>query len=160
MRPTLLSRPFVLVAVANLFVCIAVFLLVHLPGFFLELGAGEAEIGRIMSTSYLAAVVAAPFFGRLMDARGRRGVILGGASLFLLCVLLYFTVERISWFVYVLRALEGLAATMLYTSLFTYAADHVPESRRTEGLALFGNEGKDWIAHFGAYMPDALRSPR
>ncbi|MDD9935166.1 MAG: hypothetical protein OXT09_16255, partial [Myxococcales bacterium] len=34
-RPALLTQPFILVAVANLFICIAGFLLVHLPGLFL-----------------------------------------------------------------------------------------------------------------------------
>jgi predicted MFS family arabinose efflux permease len=57
--------------------------------------------------------------------------------------------------------LHGLAEAMLFTALFTYAADCVPAARRTEGLALFGVSGMlpislgallgDWILARGDY---------
>lgn len=149
------TRPFVFAAVANLVLSVAGSLFLHLPGFFRELGAAEAEIGRIMATSAFVATFVGPPLGRLMDARGRRVVVLGGAVLYLATVALYFTVERISPWVYALRALEGLAGTMLYASLFTLGADHVPAERRTEGLAIFGASGLLPLA-FGSTLGDYL----
>lgn len=154
-RPALFTRPFVLAALANLCMCIAGFLFVHLPGLLQELGAGEAQIGRIMATSALVAVAVGPLLGRVMDERGRRVVIVAGAALFLVAIALYFAVDRISPFLYAVRALEGCAGTMLYASLFTYAADHVPAERRTEGLAIFGASGLLPIA-LGSALGDAI----
>ncbi|MFL6712832.1 MAG: MFS transporter, partial [Sulfurifustis sp.] len=72
----LYTRAFVFAAVATLMLSLSGFLFVHLPGYLHALGAGEAEIGRIMSAQAIGAIVAWPFVGRAMDARGRRIVIL------------------------------------------------------------------------------------
>jgi len=140
-RPALLTRPFVLVALTNLSVCIGGFLLIHFPGFLKDLGAGEAEIGRIMALSPLMGLLLGPFIGRTMDRRGRRVVILAGSVLETLTIGLYFTLDSIGPWLYVVRLLHGSAGAMLYMAMFTYAADVVPAARRTEGLALFGASG-------------------
>jgi len=73
---------------------------------------------------------------------------------------LYLTVTSIGPWIYLIRVLHGVAQAMLFTALFTYAADCVPERRRTEGLMMFGVSGMmpialsgilgDWIlAHWG-----------
>jgi MFS family permease len=138
---SLFTRSFVLAAIAHAMLNIAGFLFVHLPGFLQELGAGEAEIGRIMATQALGAILAWPFVGRAMDAHGRRIVILAGVALFTAVVALYLTVHGLGFRIYAVRLLDGVAATMWYTALFTYAADLIPPERRTEGLALFGVSG-------------------
>jgi len=51
--------------------------------------------------------------------------------------------------IYVVRILHGVGEAMLFTALFTYAADCVPERRRTEGLMLFGVSGMLPIALSG-----------
>ena len=51
------------------------------------------------------------------------------------------TVEALGPWIYTVRVLHGFAEAMLFTALFTYAADHVPRSRRTQGLAFFGVSG-------------------
>jgi predicted MFS family arabinose efflux permease len=131
----------VLAALANALLNFAAFLFVHLPGFLQQLGAGEAEIGRIMATQAVGAIAAAPFAGRAMDTRGRRIVILVGVALFVAAVAMYLTIRALNPFVYVVRMLDGAATTMWYTALFTHAADLVPVERRTEGLAIFGVSG-------------------
>jgi len=56
-------------------------------------------------------------------------------------IALYLGVDAIGPLILGTRVLHGLAEALLFTSLFTYAADHVPASRRTEGLAIFGVSG-------------------
>ena len=141
MRPPLFTRAFILAALANSLLNFAAFLFVHLPGFLQELGAGEAQIGRIMAGQAMGAIAVAPFAGRAMDMRGRRVVILTGVALFVAAVAMYLTIRSLSLFAYAVRALDGAATTMWYTALFTYAADLVPVERRTEGLAIFGISG-------------------
>lgn len=141
LTPPLVTRAFVLAALANTMVSLAGSLFVHLPGFLQQLGAGEAHIGRIMAAQALGAILAWPLVGRAMDAHGRRVVILAGVALFVGVVGLYLSIHALGPGVYAVRLLDGIAAMMWYTALFTYAADLVPAQRRTEGLALFGVSG-------------------
>jgi predicted MFS family arabinose efflux permease len=90
-----------------------------------------------------------------MDRRGRRGVILTGGVLNTIVCSLYLTLHAMGPWVYVLRMLHGLAEAMLFTSLFTVAADLVPAGRRTEGIALFGVSGMLPVA-LGGLLGDAL----
>ena len=153
--PPLFTRAFVLAWLVNALLNFAAFLFVHLPGFLQQLGAGEAQIGRIMGAQALGAIVAWPLAGRAMDARGRRVVILAGVALFVVVVGLYLSIDSLGPGVYAVRVLDGVAATLWYTALFTYAADLVPVERRTEGLAMFGVSGLVAIG-LGAQSGDVI----
>jgi hypothetical protein len=60
--PALFTHGFILAALANSLLNFAAFLFVHFPGFLQQLGAGEAQIGRIMAAqaalAFFVAVVA------------------------------------------------------------------------------------------------------
>src|SRR5262245_20994476 len=105
-KPVLWTRPFVLVALANLFVNLAGSFSLHLPGFLQQLWAREAEIGSIMSLHALAALGAGPLIGRMMDRRGRCAVIRAGAALFVVASALYLFIERLGPFVYCVRIVD------------------------------------------------------
>jgi len=154
-RPSLYTRAFVAAALATLMLNLANVLFVHLPGLLQRLGAGEAEIGRIMAAQALGAIIAWPFVGRAMDARGRRRVILGGCLLFIVVIVLYLYIDALGPFVYGIRVLDGMAHTMWYTALFTHGADLVPAQRRTEGIAIFGISGMITVA-LGAQFGDII----
>jgi MFS family permease len=134
----LYTRSFALCALANFAQAVSFSLFLHFPGFLKELGAGESEIGVLVALTALSAVALGPFFGRLMDRRGRRPVIIGGNLLNVGVVGCYVTFPDLSPALYVVRVLHGVAGTMLYSSLFTYAADIIPPARTAQGLALFG----------------------
>ena len=136
-----MAPAFFFAAAANAVLSFAGALFLHLPGFLQELGAGEARIGRIMAAQAVGAIVAWPFVGRAMDTRGRRVVIRLGVALFVAASGMYLLVHSLGPLVYAIRLLDGVASIMWYTALFTYAADLVPQQRRTEGLALFGVSG-------------------
>jgi len=82
-------------------------------------------------------------------------VILTGCSLFVVVIVLYLCISALGPFVYVVRLLDGVAATMWYAALFTHGADLVPAQRRTEGLAIFGASGLITIG-LGAAFGDAI----
>jgi MFS family permease len=140
-RERLFSGPFVLCTLSNLFQALSFNLFLHFPGFLKELGAGALQIGLLFSLTAVAAIAVRPTLGRVMDARGRRGVILVGNALNSAVMALYLTVDAIDAWIYVVRILHGLAEAMLFTALFTYAADCVPKQRRNQGLMLFGVSG-------------------
>ena len=68
-------------------------------------------------------------------------MILAGNIVNVLAVALYLTVDSLGPQIYVVRAMHGIGEASLFTALATYAADVVPVSRRTQGLALFGVSG-------------------
>jgi len=154
-RDRLLSGPFVLVSLSNLFQGVAFNLFLHFPGFLSELGAREAQIGLLFGVSSVASIVVRPKLGQVMDTRGRRGVILVGNALSVVATALYLTVHTLGPWIYFVRILHGLAQAVLFTVLFTYAADCVPEKRRMQGLMLFGVSGMLPIA-LGGLLGDAL----
>lgn len=136
-----ITRDFSLAWLASFFEGLSWSLFIHLAGFLALLGASETQIGWIFGVSAAAAVAIRPIIGRAMDTYGRMPVIHVGNVLNVVAVLLYFTVTTIGPWVYFVRILQALALATLFSALFTYGADVVPESRRTEGFALFGVSG-------------------
>ncbi len=145
----LFTRPFLLCFSANLLQGIAFNLFLHFPGFLHQLGADDVGIGFVSSLTAVAAIALRPPIGRVMDRRGRRVVVLVGGALNSVVLALYLTVDAVGPWLYAVRIAHGLAEAMLFSSLFTYAADHVPAGRRTQGLALFGVSGMLPIALAG-----------
>lgn len=154
-REPLLTRAFCLVALANFFQGTGFNLFLHLPGFLDQLGASAVGVGWITSITAVAAIGVRPQVGRVMDTRGRRVVILAGNGLNVVAVGSYLLVDSIGPLIFCVRIVHGLGEALLFTSLFTYAADLVPESRRTEGLALFGVSGMLPIS-VGGVLGDAV----
>ena len=151
----LLTRAFALVSLANLTQSLAFNLFLHFPGFLHDLGADDLEIGILFGLTAAVAVLARPPVGRAMDVRGRRVVILVGGALHALVCALYLTVSDMGPWVYLVRVAHGVAEALLFTALFTYAADLVPTRRLTEGLALFGVSGMLPIA-LGGILGDLI----
>lgn len=131
----------------------AIHLQLHLPGFLQELGGGEAYIGQTSAAFSIAALVSYPVVGWLMDWKGRRVIIIAGGVLHILVASLHLTLDSLGPWVYVVRSLYGICEAMLFASLIAFAADTVPTSRRTEGLALFGLAGLLPIA-FSGFLGD------
>lgn len=137
----LFSRAFALAFVANFLHSLALFGYLQLPGFLAERDTNELMIGVVMGTMAAAAVGLRPWVGRLLDTRGRRVVARWGSMLHLGVTLAYLGVDAVGPYLFVVRIVHGVAQAMLFSTLFTIAADVVPASRRTEGIALFGVSG-------------------
>ena len=137
----LLTGPFLLSSAANFLQSLAFNLYLHLPGYLKDLGADEVRIGLVFSLTAATAIGSRPWVGRIMDAEGRRVVILTGGVLNVIVCGLYLTVHDLGPWLYVVRIAHGIGEAMLFAALFTHAADLVPPARRTEGIALYGVSG-------------------
>ena len=140
-RPPLFTRGLALAFAANFLQGTAFNLFLNLPGFLVGLGASKTEIGLIWGVTAAAAIAVRPAVGRIMDQRGRRTIFLLGGVLNVLVCGLYLTVRTIGPWIAIIRILHGLSEAMLFSGLFTDAADRIPVARRTEGIALFGISG-------------------
>jgi MFS family permease len=140
---------------ANLLQGLAFNLFLHLPGFLHDLGANDTEIGFLAGLTAFAAVVLRGPLGPLMDRHGRRGVIWVGGALMVASLTLYLVVDAVGPLLVVVRILHGISEAILFTALFTYAADVVPTKSRTQALALFGVSGMLPIS-LGGVLGDAL----
>ena len=138
---TLLNRSFVLVWFAAVTEGLSWALFLHFPGYLNDLGASEVQIGVIVGVASLTSIAVRPWVGQASDTRGRRPLILLGNAINVLALLLYLTVDALGPWLYVVRIIHGIGIGILFPVLFTYAADVVPEDRRTQGLALFGVSG-------------------
>lgn len=150
-KERLLTRDFLLVSLANLFQGLSFFLFLHLPRFLADMGANEVIIGLLVGLTAIASIAIRPAVGKAMDTKGRRPVILAGGAVNVAAALAYLTITSIGPWLYVVRIVHGMAEAAMFTSLFTYGADVVPQSRRTEGLALFGASGLLPIALSGLF---------
>jgi MFS family permease len=132
---------FTLCFVAHGLQAIAFNLFLPFPKRLNELGANDVVIGAAASLTGLAAVLARPSIGRAMDRAGRRAVVLVGGALHVVATALYLGIDRVGPLLVATRFLHGIAEAMLFSALFTFAADYVPARKRTQGLALFGVSG-------------------
>jgi MFS family permease len=140
-QPPLWTRPFLLAFMASFLNSLVLHLYVHLPGHLSLLGADHLHIGIIMAIMAAAGLLARPLVGRTMDTRGRRLVAVGGGVLHVVAAALYLAYDSIGPLIYFIRVVHGLAEAALFSVMFTIAADLVPPSRRTEGMAVFGVSG-------------------
>ena len=109
----------------------------HLNG----MGATRTQIGVIMATSAIGGLTMRPVIGWALDTVGRKPTLIVGTVTLALGIALLGVPQDLSPMLYAARIIYGVGSACLFTGYFTLAADIIPESRRTEGLALFGVSG-------------------
>lgn len=129
-----------------------------LPLYLDHLGASRAQVGQIMATSAVGGLALRPLAGWALDTWGRRPTLMVGTVVLVCAMGMVGLVDRIGWLIYVQRLLLGVGVGTLFTGYFTFAADIIPPSRRTEGIALFGISGLLPLA-FNAFVSDLGVAP-
>ena len=133
-----LSKPFLIVAVAN-FLCFLNFAFFFLlPVWVLEHGGGEETVGRVAGAAGIAGLVALPFIGWLLDRFGRRRFMINGALVAAFCSLGFVWIDEIGPPLYVLRMVQGVAVTCAFTGAQTLAVLFAPIERRGAAIGWFG----------------------
>jgi predicted MFS family arabinose efflux permease len=116
-------------------------LFILFPLFIAHLGGDELVIGNTIGLGAAAAVASRPIAGHLLDRFGSRRVLLlaGVANVVLCAAFLLLSGRGVG--LYVLTVAHAVAVGALFACYFTYATHIVPESRRIEGVAMFGVAG-------------------
>src|SRR5688500_20156634 len=113
----LATRPFVLGFVANFAHSLAFHSYVHYAGRLEQLGADELTSGIVLATMAVSAIAARPAVGKVMDAHGRRIVLLVGSVLNVLASASYLTVDALSTWLLSISMLHWLADAHVLTEL-------------------------------------------
>jgi len=140
-QPRILTRPFLLLVAAHALQALGFSSMLLLPLYLDHLGADRGEIGLVMAAASIGGLAGRPLVGWGLDVVGRRPVLFVGTVVLMVGMFLVALIDELGWLVYLMRILVGLGSGALFTGYFTLAADIVPDSRRTEGIALFGVSG-------------------
>ena len=135
-RAPLLTRTFVTVAVAELSYFTADGVLLPALPRYVEgpLGAGNVAVGIVIGAFSVSAFFLRPWAGLLSDRRGRRIVMVAGASVFALSVLGYLAATSVAVLV-AMRLLTGIGDALFFVAALSANVDLAPEDRRGEAMS-------------------------
>ena len=137
-RETLWSASFILILTISLLVSTGHYMLMStLPLYAVKLSGNKAMAGLMVTFLTISALLFRPFFGTLMDKRGRKPVLVVGAVLLMATALMYNFVVVLS-ILFLIRFIQGAGFSAHTTSSGTIAADIIPASRLSEGIGYFG----------------------
>ena len=135
-EPRLFTPAFLLLGVADLSYFVAIGITIHgLPLYVTgPIGSGEAGAGLAFGAFGVTALLCRPFAGRLSDLRGRRPLMLFGATLCALGMVLLPFADSLAAVVGI-RLVQGVAEAAFFVAGFALLADLAPASRMGEALS-------------------------
>ncbi|MCX6227439.1 MAG: MFS transporter [Bacteroidia bacterium] len=136
---TLFSRNFIHLTISVFLISTAFyFLMPTLPVYLQDvLHAGKREVGLIIGTYTLAALLVRPISGYALDTYGRKSIFLLSMILFSVLFLFYpFAITIMP--LLILRFLHGINWGASTTAGFTLVVDLVPVEKRGRGIGYFG----------------------
>lgn len=139
--PPLVTGPFLALVLGHLLQALGYASMLLLPLYLDHIGASRTEIGAAMAAAGIGGIALRPAVGWALDTIGRRPTLVVGTLILCAGMGLLGLVETMGPWVYVIRVIIGIGVGTLFTGYFTFAADIIPPSRRTEGIALFGISG-------------------
>lgn len=141
-RPeTFWNRNFWLALLGYFFLFMSISLFFLFPLFFKQFSPSESRIGMIMGIHSLMAIFIRPFFGRLIDVRGRKTISLAGIGLLLVTFPFFHLVRDAGLFPLVLRAMTGLGWGISMTATITICSDLAPVERLAHSMGIVGVAG-------------------
>ncbi|MFX3632408.1 MAG: MFS transporter [Candidatus Pristimantibacillus sp.] len=137
MRESLWTRNFILLSCSNLFLFLAIeMLLPTLPVFAAEQGSSESQIGLILGFFTFAAVISRPLASIGIKKFGKKGLLLISVSICVIGMVSYYAAATLTLLLLV-RVLHGFGFGISTTLYGTVVSDMIPASRRGEGMGYF-----------------------
>lgn len=140
-QDTFWNRNFWLALLGYFFLFLSISLFFLFPLFLKQFEPSESRVGMIMGVHSLMAIFIRPFFGRLIDVRGRKEISLAGIILLLVAFPLFHLVRDAGIFPLILRALTGLGWGISMTATITICSDLAPVERLAHSMGIVGVAG-------------------
>lgn len=112
-------------------------LMIGVPLYAMHLGGNKSIAGLMMGMFMIVAILFRPLFGKLLDDRGRRMVLVTGITISALMCFLYTFAFSVG-ILLLLRALNGIGFSAMTNASGTIVSDVVPSSRLAEGVGYYG----------------------
>lgn len=139
-----------MMATANMFMVSSLSSFFLFPLFITRHGGGKTDIGILMGAMALSSVLCRPWISQMVDRLGRKKSFALGCLMMASLPWLYllFKGQLADFYVplMLVRILHGVGVAVCFTSVYTYIADIIPESRLNEGIGMFGTTGLTGIA--------------
>lgn len=100
------------------------------------LGGSEVDVGFVVGSFALTAVLIRPFIGSVGDRRGRRVLMIAGSAIVAVSVAGYVAATTLAALV-ALRLVSGIGEAGFYVGAASVINDLAPDERRGEALSLF-----------------------
>ncbi|MFZ5895770.1 MAG: MFS transporter [Myxococcota bacterium] len=137
--PPLLTPAFARVLFAQLAIGFGFSIYFLLPKYLAtELHAGATEIGNVAATGLVAAVLATPLMGLILDRSGRRLPMAMSALLVVIASLGMLRVREVGTLLYALRIVQGVGFALGFNAAAAYVADIAPPGRLGQAMGLLG----------------------
>jgi predicted MFS family arabinose efflux permease len=135
---SLYDRGYILLNASNLLFSLYSVIFIFLPAYLYRLGIREGEIGLLMATGALVAVVTKPVNGMIVGRGMRRAFLAAGALLAAASTVPWIFVAAPGPHLYLLRIAQGASFSAFAAASYSYIAACAPEDRRAEALGIFG----------------------
>lgn len=112
-------------------------LLPAVPFRIMELGGNKGEAGLFLTVYTLMSALAAPVMGTIADHFGRRRTLVTASLVFIVFSLLYGVIRYLP-LLFLVAAVHGSLWSAILASSSAIMTEFIPESRRTEGIAMWG----------------------
>lgn len=132
------SKQFILIMLTHFLVYTSIYILMStLPLFMQHIGGNKFMAGVISAIFTFTGFFTRPWFGKLLDSKDRKLILLIGILLILVTTVSYAAAGSILLLL-ALRILQGVGWSAASTATSTIASDLIPASRRFEGMGYFG----------------------
>lgn len=139
MQKGLWNINFMLACVANFSLFFAFYMLMPVLPLYLsnDMGADKAQVGLVLSSYVIMALLIRPFAGFFVDTMPRKLLLLVSFALYMMCFSGYIVAGTLLIFT-LFRAIHGAIFGITTVSVSTIAIDVMPSERRGEGIGYFG----------------------
>lgn len=111
------------------------------PLFLQQFNPSMSRIGLIMGVHSLMAIFVRPFFGRLIDIKGRKKISLFGIAFLILVLPCFHLIQDAGYLPLILRALTGIGWGISMTATMTICSDLAPVERLAHSMGIIGVAG-------------------
>jgi len=138
---TIWNKHFIVALFGYFFLFMSVTLFFLFPLFLQQFNPSMSRIGLIMGVHSLMAIFVRPFFGRLIDIKGRKKISLFGIAFLILVLPFFHLIRDAGSLALILRALTGIGWGISMTATMTICSDLAPVERLARSMGIIGVAG-------------------
>mgnify|MGYP001123464675 CR=1 FL=1 len=135
------NRYFIVALCGYFFLFMSISLFFLFPLFLKQFNPSKSQIGLIMGIHSLMAIFVRPFFGRLLDVKGRKRISLFGIALMIVILPCFHLIKDAGWLPLILRAMTGIGWGISMTATLTICSDLAPVEKLAHSIGIIGVAG-------------------